>query len=228
MAFVQVQLVLMYDICLSSLYNFDQLIQCWWLHKLQGNPMTHRRLWVIPTKIYYLGFILAKSSISYQFGWSRWWSGCWRPGMSRLIIALVRSEEIVRTSLFQAKAVLLSLHFFKKIQIDDEIKMNFWQLVLSFINSMMTKLMISPSKWASTYCSVQPKNRTAPWHQTGISESEIPVGRPWNRWTGIFFIILDPVDSSEKDFSIPIAQFAVLILSIQEKFQNEQWIGGNV
>ena len=34
------------------------------------------------------------------------------------------------------------------------------------------------------------------------------------------FFILDPVDSSEKDFSILIAQFAVLILSIQEKFQN--------
>ena len=40
-------------------------------------------------------------------------------------IALVRAEDMVWTSLFQAKAVLLSLLFFKKIQIDDEIKMNF-------------------------------------------------------------------------------------------------------
>ena len=45
-------------------------------------------------------------------------------------------------------------------------------------------------------------------------------------WTALksmnrnILLILDPVDSSEKDFSILIAQFAVLILSIQEKFQN--------
>ena len=46
------------------------------------------------------------------------------PTLTELII-VTQTEEMVRTSLFKAKAVLLLLHFFKKIQIDDEIKMNF-------------------------------------------------------------------------------------------------------
>ena len=42
-----------------------------------------------------------------------------------IIVTQVWTEEMVRTSLFKAKVVLLLLHFFKKIQIDDEINMNF-------------------------------------------------------------------------------------------------------
>ena len=46
------------------------------------------------------------------------------PTLTELII-VTQTEEMVRTSLLKAKVVLLLLHFFKKIQIDDEINMNF-------------------------------------------------------------------------------------------------------
>ena len=46
------------------------------------------------------------------------------PTLTEFII-VTQTEEMVRTSLFKAKVVLLLLHFFKKILIDDEINMNF-------------------------------------------------------------------------------------------------------